>query len=159
MLLTLFSSQVFEQSPKWWIRRRDNRVAQKRQLRSRIDGSTPRRHTPLEVSFRRQQRTCQSEWYSFSSSSQGWKNFLFLYRATTPLHLLSRRRFPPFSTSTAQPCLVTGGATHLCFSRHAFRKLKSVIFRHHSSSSSRRWCIMMLQLLLGIWRSMTDYLQ
>ena len=62
----------------------------------------------------------------------------FLYRATTPLHLLSRRRYPPFSTSTAQPCLVTGGATHLCFSRHAFRKLKSVIFRHHSSSSSSR---------------------
>ena len=60
-LLTPFSSQVCEQSPKWWIRRRDDRVAQKRQLRSRIDGSTPRRHTPLEVSFRRQQRTCQSE--------------------------------------------------------------------------------------------------
>ena len=68
LVLTIFY-QVLKQSPKWWIRRCDNRVVKKRQLRSRIDGSTPRSHTPLEVSFRRWQRTCQSEWYLVSSSS------------------------------------------------------------------------------------------
>ena len=131
LVLTIFY-QVLKQSPKWWIRRCDNRVVKKRQLRSRIDGSTPRSHTPLEVSFRRWQRTCQSGWYLVScSSSPCLKQYFFSYRATTPMHLLNRWRLPRFSTSTARPCVVTGVATHLSFSRHAFRKLKSVIFRHH----------------------------